>query len=80
MLAELKVTRLTVLESVQLCPFKSSPRFLLSAAWPLEALGLRYLIALHYKVPFLRNATYERDNAREKGHHSLEQNENRHGI
>ena len=45
-----------------------------------KALRLRYLIALHYKVPFLRNATYERDNAREKGHHSLEQNENRHGI
>ena len=45
-----------------------------------KALRLRYLIALRYKVPFLRNATYERDNAREKGHHSLEQNENRHGI
>ena len=45
-----------------------------------KALRLRYLIALQYKVPFLRNATYERDNAREKGHHSLEQNENRHGI
>ena len=31
-------------------------------------------------MPFLRNPTYERDSAREKGHHSLEQNENRHGI
>ena len=45
-----------------------------------KALRLRYLIALHYKVPFLRNTTYERDSARKKGHHSLEQNENRHGI
>ena len=29
------------------------------------------LIALRYKVPFFRNATYERDREREKGHHSF---------
>ena len=73
---ELKETHLKFLELVQLCPFKSSPRFLVSAAWPPKALGLRYLTALRYKVPFFRNATYERDSAREKGHYSLEQNEN----
>ena len=31
-MSELKVTSLKFLELVQLCPFKSSPRFLLSGA------------------------------------------------
>ena len=42
-------------------------------------LRLRYLIALVTKCLFYVTL-YERDSSREKGHHSLEQNENRHGI